>query len=180
VNVSPEEGGNITSPDFSAVITEYPASFSCSETYTLTAVPNTGEGYEFVDWVVNSTIQTGNPITVSAAEEAKSVTAFFRIAGSTNNAPSADAGDDQAVNEGAFVIMNGSGSSDPNNDIRSYLWEQTSGTTIALSNPAAVNPTFTAPAVAAAESPMIPTPSPLRFPIPAMTRRWQTRAATRP
>ncbi|MEW6078496.1 MAG: hypothetical protein AB1724_11835 [Thermodesulfobacteriota bacterium] len=155
MNVSPADGGTVTSPQFETPIADYPASFTCSDTYDLTAVPNANEGYEFVDWVVNATTQAENPLTVDVSEEAKAVTAFFRIAGAPNTAPTADAGDDQAVDENAFVILNGSGSFDPNNDIRKYQWQQTSGTAVTLSNPAAINPTFSAPAVSAAESPII-------------------------
>ena len=63
--------------------------------------------------------------------------------------PLADAGPDRNVQEGALVMLDGSNSIDPDNDIASYLWQQTAGTTVTLSNPAAVQPTFTAPDVAA-------------------------------
>jgi hypothetical protein len=64
-----------------------------------------------------------------------------------NLPPIADAGDDQTVDEGATVTLDGSGSSDAQ-AIASYLWEQTAGTTVTLSDATAVNPTFTAPPVA--------------------------------
>ncbi len=64
-----------------------------------------------------------------------------------NEPPTADAGPDQTVNEGDSVILNGSNSSDPDDGIASYLWEQTSGTTVTLSDPTAVQPTFIAPDV---------------------------------
>ena len=63
--------------------------------------------------------------------------------------PLADAGPDRNVQEGALVMIDGSNSVDPDGDIASYLWQQTAGTTVSLSNPAAVQPTFTAPDVAA-------------------------------
>jgi hypothetical protein len=63
--------------------------------------------------------------------------------------PLADAGPDRNVQEGALVMLDGSNSMDPDGDIASYLWEQTAGTPVALSNPAAVQPSFTAPDVAA-------------------------------
>ena len=44
------------------------------------------------------------------------------------------------------MTLNGSGSSDPDNDIVSYLWSQTAGTSVNLSNASAAQPTFTAPA----------------------------------
>jgi len=43
------------------------------------------------------------------------------------------------------VTLNGSGSHDPNGDPLTYLWTQTGGTPVTLSNPTAVNPSFKAP-----------------------------------
>ncbi len=67
----------------------------------------------------------------------------------TSSPPVADAGPDRNVQEGVQVLLDGSNSSDPDNDIASYLWEQTAGTPVTLSNTAAVQPMFTAPDVAA-------------------------------
>ena len=62
--------------------------------------------------------------------------------------PTADAGPDQTVDEGVTVTLNGSNSSDPDDDgIASYLWEQTSGNSMTLSDPTAVQPTFASPDV---------------------------------
>ena len=65
-----------------------------------------------------------------------------------NLAPTADAGIDQTVSEGASVALDGSGSSDPDDGIDSYLWNQTAGTSVTLSNPTSPTPQFTAPYVA--------------------------------
>jgi len=59
-----------------------------------------------------------------------------------NEPPMANAGPDQTVNEGATVTLNGSNSSDPDDGIASYKWTQTDGSTVTLSDPAAVQPTF--------------------------------------
>ena len=64
-----------------------------------------------------------------------------------NVAPTADAGDDQEAEEGDTVTLDGSGSTDPDDGIASYLWEQTEGTSVTLSNAALPKPTFTAPNV---------------------------------
>ncbi|MFO7560669.1 MAG: REJ domain-containing protein [Desulfobacterales bacterium] len=63
-----------------------------------------------------------------------------------NRSPIADAGDDQTVGPGNIVILNGSGSYDPDTgDVLKYRWRQISGTTVSLSDTVAVSPTFTAP-----------------------------------
>ncbi len=65
-----------------------------------------------------------------------------------NIAPVANAGGDQGpVDSGQTVTLNGSGSSDPDNDTLSYQWSQLSGTPAALNDATAQNPTFTAPPV---------------------------------
>jgi hypothetical protein len=68
---------------------------------------------------------------------------------SVNLPPTADAGPDQIVNEGDTVTLDGSNSSDPDDSIASYLWTQTAGPAVTLSDPAAAQPTFTAPVVGA-------------------------------
>ena len=61
--------------------------------------------------------------------------------------PTANAGPDQTVYEGDTVILNGSNSSDPDDGIASYQWNQMTGIEIVLSDTKAVCPTFTAPDV---------------------------------
>jgi outer membrane protein assembly factor BamB/PKD repeat protein len=64
-----------------------------------------------------------------------------------NVPPVADAGPDQTVTEGLQVILNGFGSSDPDDGIGAYQWTQIAGSPVQLSDPVSVYPTFTAPNV---------------------------------
>ena len=63
----------------------------------------------------------------------------------------ADAGEDQTVDIGTTVTLDGSGSSDADTgDTLTYAWSQTSGTTVMLSGATTASPTFTAPATTGA------------------------------
>ncbi len=62
-----------------------------------------------------------------------------------NTKPEADAGDDKPVDSGQTVQLNGSGSSDDDNDTWDYEWTQTDGPNVTLSDSTAERPTFTAP-----------------------------------
>lgn len=66
-----------------------------------------------------------------------------------NRPPVADAGPNQVSAVGLTVTLDGSASSDPDrDDTLSFSWVQTSGLAVALSDPTAVRPTFTAVQVA--------------------------------
>ena len=65
-----------------------------------------------------------------------------------NSPPTADAGDDQTVDEDTQVTLDATGSSDGDGSIASYAWTQTgSGPSVTLSDTSAAQPTFTAPDV---------------------------------
>ena len=62
--------------------------------------------------------------------------------------PIANAGPDQTVDSGDMVRLDGSGSStNPAGGSLTYQWTQTSGPSVTLNDPTAVNPTFNAPDV---------------------------------
>lgn len=63
--------------------------------------------------------------------------------------PIADAGPDQVVNEGQLVELDGSGSSDPQNDPLMFAWSQIAGPQVGLVNSNTAAPSFDAPFVAA-------------------------------
>ena len=66
-----------------------------------------------------------------------------------NDPPTANAGPDQTVNEDSsdVVVLNGARSSDPDDGIESYLWKQTAGPAVTLSDPKADRPNFATPNV---------------------------------
>ena len=63
----------------------------------------------------------------------------------------ADAGPDQIVNENVKISLDGSKSSDPENQKLSYMWTQISGEPVVLSSVSSITPSFTSPIVANGE-----------------------------
>lgn len=68
-----------------------------------------------------------------------------------NVQPVADAGEDQSVRPGVVVSLDGSGSTDPLNDVLSFQWVQTSGPIVVLSDATSIRPSFTAPSAVESE-----------------------------
>ena len=62
-----------------------------------------------------------------------------------NDAPTAEAGEDRSVSEGALVVLDGRGSSDPEGEALTYAWTQTAGPAVTLEDAGAAEATFTAP-----------------------------------
>ena len=76
--------------------------------------------------------------------------ALVTVTAGDNDAPTANAGPDQTVTEGATVTLDGSGSSDPEGEALSYAWTQTGLgglAAVTLTGAAAARPTFVAPSL---------------------------------
>jgi hypothetical protein len=113
-----------------------------SRTFTITPLDN----YQIDKLIVDGQVQTSpsNPYTFVSVTSNHTISVSFK---STNALPVADAGPDQKVSEGAVVTLQGSNSTDADNGIVSYRWQQTGGPTVQLSSTSAADPTFTAPDV---------------------------------
>ena len=104
-------------------------------------------------WTVGSSTTVSNMFN-SATAMVNSYTGTSGFAGTptictffncVNNAPVANAGADQSVQHTQVVTLDGTSSSDADNDSLTYSWTQTSGTSVTLSSSTASQPTFTAP-----------------------------------
>lgn len=95
--------------------------------------------------VASSPVALEFELTVTDTGNLSSQDRCIIIVTGDNDPPTANAGLDQTGVEGATMTLSGSGSSDPDDGIRSYAWTQTGGPSVTLSNAAAANPTFTAP-----------------------------------
>ena len=86
--------------------------------------------------------------TANGLEDCKGFAFGPANADALNAPPIASAGIDFSVNEGQLAVaLDGSGSSDPDNDPLTYEWVQVGGTTVALTGATTASPTFTAPVV---------------------------------
>ena len=92
-------------------------------------------------WVFGLTVQKPRGTNVATCTAERGVQA------SPDRPPNADAGSNQRVNEGVRVTLNGSGSSDPDNDMLTYRWRQTGGVSVSLNGATTARPSFTAPQV---------------------------------
>ena len=80
-----------------------------------------------------------------------------------NEPPQADAGGDAAASGGATVILDARASRDPDGSIIAYLWQQTAGTSVGLSDANGATASFTAPT--------LPTPEDLSFALTVVDNR---------
>jgi hypothetical protein len=110
---------------------------------TFTVTPN--NGYKIDDVRVdNASIGAASSYSFTAVNANHTIAALFAA---VNQAPRADAGPDQAVDEATIVKLSGLNSGDPDDGIASIQWAQLSGPTVVLSAPNSAEATFTAPDV---------------------------------
>ena len=86
-------------------------------------------------------------VTVQVTDGGRTDTADLTVTlTNVNEAPTANAGADQSeVEPGSLVTLDGSGEDPDAGDSLTYLWSQTAGDSVTLSDTAARRPTFTAP-----------------------------------
>ena len=91
-------------------------------------------------------IETNKPDGLCTSPEVVLAVPLSSCAVPLNAAPIADAGPDQSVSVGQMVTLDGTGSSDPDDDPITYAWtlDAPEGSAAALSDPTLASPTFTA------------------------------------
>lgn len=96
-------------------------------------------GWQFDGWSGATLLLNPTRVVMNAH---KTVTATFTLL--ANQAPNADAGNDQTVSPGAQVTLDGSASSDPDGDALTFFWRQTGGAAVSFT-PTLSRTTFIAP-----------------------------------
>ena len=109
-------------------------------TWTLDDAPLTNPGNSYV-----YTAQAGGHILVVKAKHFLGTDTQAWNLLTNNSPPVAHTGPEQTVAEKELVTLDASNSTDPDNDIFSYAWEQIGGTQVVLSNPDAITTTFQTP-----------------------------------
>ena len=93
-------------------------------------------------------------VTVQVSDGTNSATTEVTVTlGNRNEAPSADAGQEQSdIKAGATVTLSGSGTDPDADETLTYAWSQTAGTSVTLASASSAETTFTAPELTADET----------------------------
>lgn len=83
----------------------------------------------------------------TTATDSVSITVTDTDVPAANTVPVAAAGADQSVNDGATVTLDGSASSDADNDVLTFSWTQTAGPNVAVADADKASAKFTAPTI---------------------------------
>jgi hypothetical protein len=112
-----------------------------SQTFTITP----DSGYVVSDvWVDGVSVGAVDAYTFSSVTTDHTINAAFS---EENQAPTADAGPDQTVEEGKTVVLSGLNSIDPDDGIVAFQWVQIQGDPVALTSSNEPETTFTTPNV---------------------------------
>ena len=111
---------------------------SGSGTFTLTPIDDDGYDYDGDKTItVSGAVSGATGIVVNSAP--------LGLIEDERALPRANAGSSITVAEGATVMLDGSGSTDPESEALTYAWRQDGGLAVSLSSASAQMPTFTAP-----------------------------------
>jgi len=132
-----------SSVDTDGTITSYLWEQTAGDSVTLSG--STTQSASFASPLVKKPTKLTFKLTVTDNAGGKNSKAVNVQVKPLNTSPIANAGVNQSVSLGTIVSLNGSASSDTDGQIVKYLWKQTAGTKVKLTNANTATASFTAP-----------------------------------